>query len=59
MAKTPANFTQSEIDRAVKAAEKVGRAVEIKGGVIRIIPYDGDSGEKCGKPIVKPEEINL
>ncbi len=32
-----ATFTQAELDRALRAAEKLGREVAIVGGVIRIL----------------------
>ena len=39
MARRAAIFTQTDLDRAVKAAAKSGYAVEIRpGGVIRIAP---------------------
>lgn len=39
MARRAAIFTQADLDRTVKAAAKVGYAVEIRpGGVIRIAP---------------------
>lgn len=40
MARRAAAFTQTDFDRAVKAAAKVGYAVEIlAGGMIRIAPH--------------------
>lgn len=39
MARRASIFTQTELDRATKAAAKVGYAVEIRpGGLIRIAP---------------------
>lgn len=39
MARRAAIFTQSDLDRAAKAAAKVGYVVELRpGGVIRIAP---------------------
>lgn len=38
MARRAAIFTQSDFDRAVKAAAKVGYAVEIRPGAIAIVP---------------------
>lgn len=39
MSRRAAIFTQTDVDRAVKAAAKVGYAVEIRpGGTIRIAP---------------------
>lgn len=39
MSRRAAIFTQTEIDRSVKAAAKVGYAVEIRpGGIMRIAP---------------------
>jgi hypothetical protein len=49
-----AAFSQADINRAMKAAAKVGYRVEIEGGVIRLLPAhgatalpspDSDSGE--------------
>ncbi len=38
MPRRPATFTQSELTRAVKAAAVVGYAVEIRAGVIALVP---------------------
>lgn len=39
----PALIPQAEINRAVKAAAKVGYQVVIEGGLIRLLPMDGNA----------------
>lgn len=51
MTRRTASFSQSDVARAIRAAEQAGGrrwAVEIEGGVIRIVPFEG-------KPKTKPK----
>ena len=48
MARRAATFLQSDLDRAAKAAAKVGYAVEIRpGGTVALVPCS-DKGKNSG-----------
>lgn len=44
MSRRAATFTQADVSRAIRAAEQAGGrkwAVEIEGGTIRVVPFEG------------------
>ncbi len=61
MSRTPARFTQADVNRALKAAKKAGAgAVRIlRDGTITIDPQPDSAGDKVEKSVEAEREIVL
>lgn len=60
MSRTPAKFTQADINRAVRAAKAAGGVVKLSpDGTITIDPQPDATGEKPVKPVEPQREIVL
>jgi hypothetical protein len=55
----PARFKQCELRRAQKVAQEFNSIVEIVDGKIRLLPNNGDNGDKSNKQGDKPEGVEL
>jgi hypothetical protein len=57
---TPAKFRQKDLEKAIRAAEKLGKTVMVKpDGSFVIISKDGIAGKADLKPLAPPKEYRI